>query len=313
VAKKSPQNAFHPLTYQTIVCYKPYTMTPRTPPGQTREKIYQFVRQRLLDGFPPTVREIQQQFGFSAVQTVQEHLRRLVDEGRLIKQKGKARGYALPESDTPAPTPPMLLVPLLGRVQAGGLNTAVEDCEGYIPVPAGPVPAGPGMTPTPTHSARAGNAAPHGASGDSGHTGGSTRERPPANSAAAGHATMKPASGPADQVSAGGDAHLRATPHAADPTGQLFALRVHGESMTGAGIMPGDVVIVRSQPTANSGDIVVALVDDEATVKRLRLSRGRVELRPENPEFEPLVFSPDECVILGKVIEVRRYVEPLTL
>jgi repressor LexA len=83
--------------------------------------------------------------------------------------------------------------------------------------------------------------------------------------------------------------------------------------MTGAGIMPGDIVIVRSQPTATSGEIVVALVEDEATVKRLRLRRGRIELHPENPDFEPLVFLPNECVILGKVIEVRRYVEPLPL
>jgi repressor LexA len=83
--------------------------------------------------------------------------------------------------------------------------------------------------------------------------------------------------------------------------------------MTGAGIMPGDIVIVRSQPTANTGDIVVALVGDEATVKRLRIARGRIELYPENPEFEPLIFAHDECVILGKVIEVRRYVEPLSL
>jgi repressor LexA len=83
--------------------------------------------------------------------------------------------------------------------------------------------------------------------------------------------------------------------------------------MVGAGIMPGDVVIVRSQPTANTGDIVVAMVDDEATVKRLRIARNRIELHPENPDFEPLVFSPDEVVVLGKVIEVRRYVEPLSL
>jgi repressor LexA len=83
--------------------------------------------------------------------------------------------------------------------------------------------------------------------------------------------------------------------------------------MTGAGIMPGDVVIVRSQPTASNGEIVVALVDDEATVKRLRAGPGRIELLPENPDFDPLVFSPDECVLLGKVIEVRRYVEPLPL
>jgi len=289
-------------------------MTPRTPPGQTRDKIYQFVRQRLLEGFPPTVREIQHHFGFSAVQTVQEHLRRLVEEGRLIKQKGKARGYALPERELPASAPPMLLVPLLGRVQAGGLDAAVEDCEGYIPVQAGP-----GMNTTIPRLARAGIAALHGVAGDSGHAGDPTRDglrarkAIPSDPTATGRATMKPASSPVDHVSAGGDAHLRATPHAIDTTGQLFALRIQGESMTGAGLMPGDIVIVRSQPTANTGDIVVALSGDEATVKRLRLGRGRIELHPENPDFEPLIFAPDECVILGKVIEVRRYVEPLVL
>ncbi len=282
-------------------------MTPRTPPGQTREKIYQFVRQQLIDGFPPTVREIQQYFGFSAVQTVQEHLLRLVDEGRLIKQKGKARGYALPESAFPK-APAMLLVPLLGRVQAGGLNTAVEDCEGYIPVPATA-----GMGGSTNQLARAGLAAPHGAAGDSGHAGGPLRGAVPDESATAGPSTMKPADGPIVNVSAGGDAHLRATPQAPGTPGQLFALRIVGESMIGAGIMPGDVVIIRSQPTARTGDIVVALVGDEATVKTLRIGSGRIELHPENPEFEPLIFSHDECVILGKVIEVRRYVEPLTL
>jgi SOS-response transcriptional repressor LexA len=302
------------LTYQTTVCYKHYTMTPRTPPGQTREKIYQFVRQRLVEGFPPTVREIQHHFGFSAVQTVQEHLRRLVAEGRLIKQKGKARGYALPESAAPVPAPPMVLVPLLGRVQAGGLDFAVEDCEGYIPVQAGP-----GTGVAAPRWAGTGIAAPPGVAGDSGHAGGPARDghrsrgAVPKDPTATGPATMKPASGPVDPVSAGGDAHLRATPPALDPTGRLFALRIQGESMTGAGIMPGDIVIVRSQPTAKTGDVVVALAGDEATVKRLRLARGRIELHPENPDYEPLVFAPDECVILGKVIEVRRYVEPLVL
>jgi SOS-response transcriptional repressor LexA len=285
-------------------------MTPRTPPGQTRDKIFQFVRQRLLEGFPPTVREIQEHFGFSAVQTAQEHLRRLVEEGRLVKQKGKARGYALPESDLPK-TAPMLLVPLLGRVQAGGLNTAVEDCEGYVPVHAGP---GTGVGATTQLQSSKGLAAPHGTAGDSGHAGGSTRGAAPNRASGTGPPTTKPAGGPVDPQSAGGETHLRAVPQTAvDTTGQLFALRIQGESMIGAGIMPGDVVIVRSQPTANSGDIVVALVDDEATVKTLRLRNDRIELHPENPEFEPLVFSPNECVILGKVIEVRRYVEPLSL
>ena len=87
----------------------------------------------------------------------------------------------------------------------------------------------------------------------------------------------------------------------------LFALHVRGESMTGAGILPGDIVLVRRQPRAASGEIVVALVDDEATVKRLRLRNNRVELHPENPVFEIILPRPEDLRILGKVIEVRRH------
>ena len=77
--------------------------------------------------------------------------------------------------------------------------------------------------------------------------------------------------------------------------------------MTGAGILPDDVVVVRRQPRAEPGDIVVALVGDEATVKRLRIRDGRAELHPENPAFEPIVPDPDDLRLLGKVIEIRRY------
>jgi repressor LexA len=79
--------------------------------------------------------------------------------------------------------------------------------------------------------------------------------------------------------------------------------------MTGAGIMPGDIAVVRHQPTADPGDIVVALVGDEATVKRLRVNRGTIELHPDNPDFQPIIPDPSELVILGKVIEIRRYME----
>jgi repressor LexA len=166
----------------------------RTPPGQTRERVFRHVREQLLAGSPPTVREVQRAFGFRSVETV--------------------------------------LVPLLGRVPAGALDAAVEDPEGYLPI----------------------------------------RSRRSA--------------------------------------GELFALRVRGESMTGAGILPGDVVIVRRQRTAGSGEIVVALVGDEATVKRLYLRRKRVELHAENPEFEPIVPDPRELTLLGKVVEVHRRLEP---
>jgi repressor LexA len=198
---------------------------PYTPEGKTREKILQFVRERILTGRPPTVREVQAAFGFRAVETARRHLENLIAEGRLGREAGKSRGYRLPEA------PGLFSIPLLGRVQAGALTTAVEEPEGYIPV--------------------------------------------------------LPKRG----------------------RGELFALRVRGESMTGAGILPGDIAIVRRQSTVDSGDIAVALVGDEATVKRVRLRGRRIELHAENPEFPPIIPPSGEVLILGKVIEIRRYFE----
>ncbi len=201
---------------------------PRTPAGETREKVFRFVRDRLLGGRPPTVREVQEAMGFRSVQSAREHLESLVESGRLAKDSGKARGYRLPGRDER----PTIQIPLLGRVPAGPLDTAVEDLEGYLTV--------------------------------------QSRQSP----------------------------------------GELFGLRVQGESMIGAGILPGDVVVVRRDTPVVSGDIVVALVGEDATVKRLRMQRNRAVLYPENPDYEPILPNPDELKILGKVIEVRRYLEP---
>ena len=196
----------------------------RTPPGQTRERVFKLVRDQLLAGSPPTVREVQRAFGFKSPQTAREHLEALVGEGRLTKRKGRSRGYRLPSTMGP----PTILVPLLGRVQAGSPTPAVEDLEGYLPIQSSRSPE------------------------------------------------------------------------------ELFGLRVRGESMSGVGILHDDVVIVRRQSTADSGEIVVALIDDgdEATVKRLRIRGRRVELHPENPDFDVLV--PEKVTLLGKVVEVRR-------
>jgi repressor LexA len=218
----------------------------RTPPGETRERVFRFMRERLLSGRPPTVREVQAAFRFKAVQTAREHLETLVAEGRLTKERArhrsKARGYRLPagpkRDGLPRDEPPVL-VPVLGQIQAGPLDLAVEDLEGYIPI----------------HSRRSG-----------------------------------------DELS-----------------GEFFGLKVRGESMRDAGILPGDVVVVRRQATAESGDIVVALVGDEATIKRFRRRfrkrQCRIELHPENPEFDPICPAPDEVTILGKVIELRRFLD----
>ena len=89
-------------------------------------------------------------------------------------------------------------------------------------------------------------------------------------------------------------------------TGEHFALRVRGESMLYAGILPGDYVIVHQQEGFRSGDIVVALFEDEATVKTLRQKDGHVWLMPENPEYDPI--DGDGAQLLGKVVAVvRRY------
>ena len=85
----------------------------------------------------------------------------------------------------------------------------------------------------------------------------------------------------------------------------LFALHVSGLSMKNAGILDGDYVVAEQASTADDGEIVVALIDDEATVKRLFREEGQVRLQPENPDFSP-IYS-DHVSILGKVIAVVRY------
>lgn len=83
-----------------------------------------------------------------------------------------------------------------------------------------------------------------------------------------------------------------------------FALRVRGDSMIGAGILDGDLVVVHRQPTAENGQIVVALLEDEATVKRLSRKNGQIWLLPENDAYAPIDGS--NCSLLGRVCTVIR-------
>jgi repressor LexA len=86
----------------------------------------------------------------------------------------------------------------------------------------------------------------------------------------------------------------------------VFMLRVRGDSMVEAGIFDGDLVVVRRQADADDGDIVAALIDgEEATVKRLRRGGGQVTLLPENPAYEPMVFT-QGVQLLGRVVAVLR-------
>lgn len=87
-------------------------------------------------------------------------------------------------------------------------------------------------------------------------------------------------------------------------TGEHFILRVRGDSMVEAGILDGDYIVVRSQPDAQNGEIVVALVEDSATVKRFYKENGHFRLQPENSAMEPIVV--ESVSILGKVVSLLR-------
>ena len=89
--------------------------------------------------------------------------------------------------------------------------------------------------------------------------------------------------------------------------GELFMLRVRGDSMIDAGILDGDFVVARQQQTADNGDIVVAgIPGDEATVKTFKKSGNKITLVPANPTMDPMVFTSDEVNVFGKVVTVMR-------
>ena len=201
-----------------------------TKPGVTRNRIYRFMRQRLLNGEPPTIREVQTAFNMRAVQSAKNHLDALVKEGRLVKASGQSRGYRLPGTASKNH-----LAPLVGRVPAGPFNIAIEEIEGYIPVQS------------------------------------SSMEQ------------------------------------------TIFGLRVNGDSMMDAGILHGDIVLVRSGAEVHQGDIVVAMIDGEATVKEFRRGKKQIQLLPRNNAYPVLSPKPEDLTIIGKVIEVRRYLESIHL
>ena len=93
---------------------------------------------------------------------------------------------------------------------------------------------------------------------------------------------------------------------ARDAEKELFALRVKGDSMIEAGILENDLIIVRAQKTAAHGDIIVAMLGNESTVKRLSKVNGKIMLIPENRRMKPISVAPGELSIQGKVVGVQR-------
>lgn len=192
-------------------------------PKQAR--ILEFIEQCIgQEGRPPSFREIAKHFGYSAVGTVEDHVKALIKKGLLQKEEGSFHGLRLSYQA------PSQSVPILGQVPAGNPIEAIEDTVGSLSF--------------------------------------STSKN----------------------------------------RGDIFALKVKGDSMIEAGILEGDYVIVRKQSDAENGEIVVASIDGESTVKRLEKKKGRIRLIPENPRYEPIELQAGrENAIQGKVISLQRF------
>lgn len=186
-------------------------------------EVYNFILEHVSNnGFPPSVREICQELNIKSTATAYYYIEKLMERGLLEKSKSKNRAITIPQSASNFKS-----IPVLGTISAGSPIFAVENLEGYCPIP--------------------------------------------------------------DELNTGGTE---------------FALRVKGDSMINAGILNNDIIIVKQQNDAINGQIVVALIDDSATVKRFYQKGGKIILHPENDTMSDMEF--DNVVILGVVKGLMR-------
>lgn len=189
----------------------------------SQQKVLDFLKERIKQGVPPSVREICEATGIRSTSSVHTHLCALEKGGYITRASGLNRHIKL------ADEAPVTQVPLIGHVAAGSPLYAFEDVVAHIPFP--------------------------------------------------------------------GDNY---------DASQLFALRVRGESMINAGILDGDIIIAEKTPTAAyDGEIVIAMIEDEATVKRIYREGDAIRLQPENDLYEPIISR--NVNVIGRVISCIRY------
>ena len=196
---------------------------------QKQSEILEYMKNEILNrGFPPSVREICEAVHLKSTSSVHSHLETLEKNGYIRRDPTKPRAIEIVDDNFNLVRREVVNVPIVGTVAAGQPLLAVENIEGYFPIPAEFM-----------------------------------------------------------------------------PNEQSFMLKVKGESMVNAGIFDGDQVLVRKQSTAEDGDIVVALIEDGATVKTFHKEKGYYRLQPENDAMDPIIVQ-GELQILGKVFGVFR-------
>ena len=193
-----------------------------------QREILEFIKHEILNkGYPPAVREICEAVHLKSTSSVHSHLETLEKNGYIRRDPTKPRAIEIMDDNFNLTRREVVNVPMIGYVAAGQPILAVENIEGYFPLPAEII-----------------------------------------------------------------------------PNQETFLLKVKGESMINAGILNGDSVLVKQQATAENGDMVVALVDDSATVKNFYRENGHIRLQPQNDTMDPIIV--DDCTIIGKVFGVFR-------
>ncbi len=191
-----------------------------------QQLIYDFIKEAIREsGFPPTVREIGEQFGIT-VKGAYDHMKAIEKKGFIRTEQNKSRAIVVLDTDDLIETN-AVNIPLVGRIAAGTPILAEENIEEYLSFPSSMF-----------------------------------------------------------------------------SKGEYFALNVRGDSMIEGGINDGDIAIIKSQNTADNGDIIAALVDEEATLKKFQKEGKKVLLVPENSNYKPIV--PDNLTILGKLSAIFR-------
>ena len=193
---------------------------------EKQSNIYEFLKGTIKEtGFPPTVREVGDQFGIT-VKGAYDHMKAIEKKGFIKIEQNKSRAIVITNSDELV-TLDAVNIPLLGSIAAGTPILAEENVEEYLSFPKSFV-----------------------------------------------------------------------------GSKECFALKVRGDSMEDGGIFNGDIAIIQKQNTANDGEIVAALLEDEATLKRFKRSGKTVQLIPDNPAYKPIVT--DNVMILGTLKAVFR-------
>ena len=186
-------------------------------------KVLNFIRKRIGERLPPTIREIGEELGFKSTGTVRDYLKALMQKGLVRRMNNKSRAIELTERAS-------FKIPIIGTIMAGKPGLAYEEIQGYVD---------------------------------------------------------------ADDLFLGRLGF-----------DDVFALRVKGDSMINAGILDGDVAIIKKRPDAQNNDVVAALLDNnEVTLKRLCQKAGRYHLEAANPNYAPIF---EEFKVIGKLITVIR-------